>query len=283
MRDRTGFVWTENETTLALYLYYQIEAGEVKNRSKAIKDLAAFLNRTHGSVEMKIGNLQYCDNKNTKGLKNGGKKDEIVFNKYLYHPDLLEKKSRALLNLDPNSSYLISYLFDDDTNINDLDLNSDFTGTDKEAVVKQRKEQSTFRKRILANYDHHCCLSGISTTQLLLASHIVPWSKDESKRLDPRNGLLLNAILDRAFDKGIVSVRAEDFTLLVSDKLKDQKTIDYLSQFKGEKISLPKNSQIWPDKLNLQYHNDVIFNKYDVSSIKDFPTFDNYLTTCSKT
>lgn len=81
MQDRTGIVWSEDETTLALYLYYLIESGQVDNRSKAIKDLAIFLGRTPGSVEMKIGNLQFCDKKNTKGLKNGGKTDELIFDR----------------------------------------------------------------------------------------------------------------------------------------------------------------------------------------------------------
>lgn len=41
---------------------------------------------------------------------------------------------------------------------------------------------------------------------LLNASHIIPWSVDVQNRLNPRNGLCLNAILDRAFDRGLMTI-----------------------------------------------------------------------------
>jgi len=40
---------------------------------------------------------------------------------------------------------------------------------------------------------------------LLIASHIVPWSKDKQNRLNPRNGLCLSALHDKAFDRGMIS------------------------------------------------------------------------------
>jgi len=40
------------------------------------------------------------------------------------------------------------------------------------------------------------------------ASHIVPWAEDERNRLNPRNGLCLNALHDRAFDRHLMWIDA---------------------------------------------------------------------------
>lgn len=282
MEDRTGKVWSVDETILALQLYYLIEAGKAGVRSKAINDLAKYLGRTPGSVEMKIGNLQFCDNKNTKGLKNGGKTDLEVFNHFLLQPESLDLASKRIIEKHPENNYLIPALVNSNPYIKAIDTSRDslkdsYEGSEAVRLVKQRKDQDCFRNRLLANYDKQCCLSHVHTTQLLLASHIVPWSKDEKKRLDPRNGLLLNAFLDKAFDKGIITVDANDFTVVISEKLKDEKALEYLGTFKGLKISLPKNEMVWPEKENLQYHNDVIFNKYEEAH--DVPTFEQYHKT----
>lgn len=278
MQNRTNIVWNEDETTLALYLYYLIESGQVENRSKAINELAAFLGRSRGSVEMKIGNLQSCDNKNTKGLPNRSKTDLLVFDRYLLHPDVLDITAKRIIEKNSADTHLISSIIDANPytipNYDEMVL-SDYTGSETARIRKERNDQDSFRNRLLANYDQKCCLSGVSTTQLLLASHIVPWSKDKTKRLDPRNGLLLNAYLDRAFDKGIISVDS-NYHVLVSRKLKDEKALEYFNQYRGEKILLPRNIDVWPDKQNLQYHNDVVFEKYDEMDVRDFPSFEQY-------
>ena len=281
MQDRTRIVWSEDETILALQLYYLIEAGKVENRSKAIKDLARYLGRTSGSVEMKIGNLQYCDHKNTKGLKNGGKKDGIIFDRFLLCPDILDLKVKQIIDRNPESDYLIPSIAGPNPYRKHIDYSKEavkesYSVSEEMRLVKQRIDQDSFRNRLLANYDQRCCLSHVSTTQLLLASHIVPWSKDEKRRLDPRNGLLLNAYLDRAFDKGVITVNASDFTVRIADKLKDEKALDYLNQYKGCTITLPRNESVWPEKENLQYHNDVLFNHFDEATILNYPTFEEY-------
>ena len=64
-----------------------------------------------------------------------------------------------------------------------------------------------------------CPLTGIAEPALLRASHIVPWAEcDDVRRLDVHNGLLLSALWDAAFDKGLVSF-ADDGTALVSPEL----------------------------------------------------------------
>jgi predicted restriction endonuclease len=61
-----------------------------------------------------------------------------------------------------------------------------------------------------------CAMTGIADPALPRASHIVPWFEcSDEQRLDVHNGLLLSALWDAAFDKGLVSF-ADDGTPLAS-------------------------------------------------------------------
>lgn len=79
--------------------------------------------------------------------------------------------------------------------------------TEAERLVVQRIGQDIFRASLLEYWQGTCPLTGISDTELLRASHIVPWRVCESdaQRLDVHNGLLLSALWDAAFDQGLVT------------------------------------------------------------------------------
>lgn len=79
--------------------------------------------------------------------------------------------------------------------------------TDAERLVVQRIGQDIFRCGLLEYWHGRCPLTGITDAPLLRASHIIPW-KDcatDAERLDVHNGLLLSALWDAAFDRGLVS------------------------------------------------------------------------------
>ena len=83
--------------------------------------------------------------------------------------------------------------------------------TEVERLVVQRIGQAQFRKALLDYWDSSCCVTGIKDTDLLRASHIKPWARCDSdaERLDVHNGLLLSALWDAAFDKGLVTFDAD--------------------------------------------------------------------------
>ena len=83
--------------------------------------------------------------------------------------------------------------------------------TEVERLVVQRIGQAQFRKALLDYWNGCCCVTGIKDTDLLRASHIKPWARCESdeERLDVHNGLLLSALWDAAFDKGLVTFDAD--------------------------------------------------------------------------
>ena len=96
-------------------------------------------------------------------------------------------------------------------------------------------------------------------------SHIIPWSKDTARRADPRNGILLNALYDRAFDRGLITFD-ESFCLKLSDRLKGQeKNQEFpallwqsFHDLEGARLRLPK--RFAPDQAALAYHRESAFS-----------------------
>lgn len=79
--------------------------------------------------------------------------------------------------------------------------------TETERLVVQRIGQDIFRTSLLEYWNGQCPLTGITDTALIRASHIMPWKDcaSDAERLDVHNGLLLSALWDAAFDRGLVT------------------------------------------------------------------------------
>lgn len=94
--------------------------------------------------------------------------------------------------------------------------------TEAERLVIQRRGQDIFRDRLMTYWQGRCPLTGITDPALLRASHIIAWKDCESdaERLDVHNGLLLSALWDAAFDRGLVTFGDEglpEFSSAISD------------------------------------------------------------------
>ena len=79
--------------------------------------------------------------------------------------------------------------------------------TDVERLAIRRVGQDIFRDRLLIYWDRRRPLTGIVEPELLRASHIRAWKdcETDSERLNVHNGLLLSALWDAAFDRGLVT------------------------------------------------------------------------------
>lgn len=79
--------------------------------------------------------------------------------------------------------------------------------TETERLTVQRIGQNIFRKSLIDYWQGRCPLTGITDPALLRASHIIPWKdcSSDAERLDVHNGLLLSALWDAAFDRGLVA------------------------------------------------------------------------------
>jgi putative restriction endonuclease len=135
-------------------------------------------------------------------------------------------------------------------------------GEDVVSRTKRRKGQEYFRHMILLNYGGKCALTGIDIPLLLLASHIKPWKKSTPlQKLNPENGICLSALYDRAFDKGLITISPDDYSVQVSSALREYETRDYYDKhfgnLPGRKITLPIEHK--PNKDFLAYHRDHVF------------------------
>ena len=123
-------------------------------------------------------------------------------------------------------------------------------------LFRSRVNQSFFRRRILSAYNFRCCVTGLTAQPLLVASHIIPWAKDQANRMNPRNGLCLNALHDRAFDRGLMWID-DSSTIRFSPTLKpatkaEDKAFEWLTSFSGKQLQLPDHFS--PDPELLQLH-----------------------------
>jgi len=95
--------------------------------------------------------------------------------------------------------------------------------TETERLVVQRIGQDVFRDALMQYWGGRCPMTGIADPDLLRASHIVAWAEcdDDAHRLDVHNGLLLSALWDAAFDRGLVSFD-DDGGVLASPRLSEE-------------------------------------------------------------
>jgi hypothetical protein len=78
--------------------------------------------------------------------------------------------------------------------------------TERVSVIDARIGQGTFRDRLIDAWDGACAVTGVTFLPVLIASHIVPWvDATNEERMDPANGLLLSAMLDKLFDAGFIT------------------------------------------------------------------------------
>ena len=139
------------------------------------------------------------------------------------------------------------------------DYDGVLVGADRTVVTTARVGQSFFRAAVLSAYNGRCCITGLSVSSLLVASHIVPWRLDRNNRVNPRNGLLLSALHDKAFDSGLLTV-ADDMTVRVSRRhaeIDDSYFSESFMRYEGCRISLPEKFS--PRRNFLTYHREHIF------------------------
>ncbi|RPH32971.1 MAG: HNH endonuclease [Bacteroidales bacterium] len=247
--------WNREQTIIALNLYCKIPFNRVGSNHPDIIRIAKIIGRTPNSVKMKIGNFGSFDPELKKrgivGLGNTSKLDELVWNEFNSNWDNLAYESELLISQFTKQPIEVM------SGIEDVDIP---LGKERESIIKQRVNQNFFRSTILSSYNLKCCITGLSISDFLVASHIVPWSKDEKNRLNPRNGLCLNSIHDKAFDRGYITVTT-DYKIKISSSLtdikKDLAVTDLFLKYANKSIVLP--DKFLPSKDFLDYHYQNIF------------------------
>lgn len=250
--------WTREELILAFNLYCKIPFGQYNHRNSEVIALANIIGRTPSSVAFKLGNFAsldpYHQARGIGGLPNIGKLDKEIYSEFSNNWDELVFESELLL---------AQKLPTEDSIIKEVEKEIKFeerVGKEVIRSVKARVNQAFFRKVVLSIYDNKCAVSNIDLPKLLIASHIIPWSKNEKERVNPSNGICLSPLYDRVFDEGFMTI-SEDYTIVFSDKLreiKDPKTYrTFFANYEHQPINLPNKFQ--PNQEFLKFHREVIF------------------------
>lgn len=249
MSTRTG--WTRQQLLIAFKLYCELPFGKLHSRNPEIVKYAELIGRTPSALAMKLTNIASLDPAITstgrKGLKGASTADRAMWAEMEsdWGEFALELR-QALAGLD---------LQIDDPS----DDATDYTGQERAVQGKTRVGQDFFRRTVLSAHRNRCCITGLAEPRLLVASHIVPWKDDKANRLNPRNGLCLSMLHDKAFDTGMITLN-EDLTVRVSRKYcreGDNFFADALLGYEGKTIAVPEKFR--PDEAFLAFHRDCVF------------------------
>lgn len=250
-------LWTRQELILVINLYCKLPFGKMHSTNAEVKKMAELIGRSPSSVALKLGNLASFDpslqERGIKGASNASKLDREIWNEFYNNWDNALIESEQLIAQFKNTTV---------EQLNHVDTTDIPTqGLEKQRLVKTRVNQSIFRTIILATYNNKCCITGIANTELLIASHIAPWSKDENNRMNPMNGLALNALHDRAFETGLITIDADTYKIKISPTLDKKDTPESIKHnffsYHDREMLLPE--KFLPGREFLRVHNNERF------------------------
>ena len=249
--------WTRQQLLVAFALYSRLPFGRLHRGNPDIVRLADAIGRSASSLAMKLANLASLDPVITStgrtGLKGASAADrgmwlEMESDPVNFAVECQTGYMEALGQVVPYSGTI-----EDDA--------TDRVGEDRIVQSKERIGQSFFRAAVLNAYSQRCCITGLSVPSLLVASHIVPWRRERRHRLNPRNGLALSALHDRAFDIGLITID-DDMTVRVSANhpaRHDAFFTTSIGHYEGQQIHLPQKFGIGQEFL--AFHREHIFQK----------------------
>jgi putative restriction endonuclease len=256
MPKRVG--WSRNQLIIALKLYCEMPFGKMHSRNPDVIRYAKLINRTPSALAMKLTNFASLDPKirstGRKGLSGASDADRQIWR------EMTENWAHLAAEIESADGFVDVTDSSHHEQQDNSETTPNFLGMTREALIQARVGQSFFRSAVLSAYDFKCCITGLTVPELLVASHIVPWRSDCNNRLNPKNGLCLSALHDRAFDAGLLTI-SDAFTVVISKRLR-RKTVDAflteaLIRFEGKPINLPE--KFAPDPVFLTHHRKHVF------------------------
>jgi putative restriction endonuclease len=240
-------LWTREQVIMVINLYCKLPFGQYDKGNTEVKRFARLIGRTPSAVAKKLGNFSSLDPvhqaRGVKGLHKRSALDEVIWAEYMADMENFPYQGEVL------RAQLEGRTLEDATEIETADLPQE--GKERIAMVKTRVNQGFFRKMVLTAYNHTCCITGLNIPSLLVAGHIRTWSADPANRMNPSNGLCLNALHDKAFEQGLIGI-APDYTIRIAAIAKKSKGAELLNAWDGKPLNLPKKFS--PDPAFLQEH-----------------------------
>ncbi|WP_332632554.1 HNH endonuclease [Halalkalibacter flavus] len=191
-------------------------------------------------------------------FKQRGSTWEHFFNEYGMN-QIVKDDFKGMLNLAFETEIVDSRHFGDEIQLIHQQQKKNYFVDDHISEQKTRIGHKVFADKVKLNYGYKCAITGLTTKEFLVASHIVPWSESKEHRLDPQNGICLSVLLDKAFDKGYIGI-SSDYRIKLAPKLsKDKVLYGLLKPYSQKKLKYPKLSP--PKQSFLEWHLKEVFNK----------------------
>ena len=253
-------LWSRDEMMLALNLYLKLPFGKLDRKTPEVVHLAKIIGRTPNAVALRLVNFAAYDpilaQRGISGMSHGGRSCKEFWNEFVYDREKVLFESELILARIEGTT--IEQKFKDEIE----DIPQGVVGETRTREVEKRVNQHLFRQITLANYEGRCALTGIDVPELLVASHVIPWSKNKQERLNPENGICLSSLYDKAFDVGLIGF-ADDTSVLLSSRLKTNVGKAYFAKYfapiEGRHLVVPRKYRVNP--VFLEWHRDYIFEK----------------------
>lgn len=246
--------WTREETLLAFRLYCYTPFGKLHTGNPDIIQLAERIGRSPGAVGMKACNFASLDPlhqaRGVVGLSNRSKIEEQIWEEFMSNSEVIADEAEQA-----NETFLLS----PDSQVEPPEMSAPHGPSEVSRTVRTRRVQSFFRQAVLTSYNSRCALTGLAIPALLNASHIIPWAASEQHRADPTNGLCLNALHDRAFDRGFISFD-DQLRLIKSpaiDKIDGHTSQRWFADLVNQSLELPDRFK--PSLEAIRHHRENIF------------------------
>ena len=246
---------------MAFALYFLIGPSKADGRNPDVQRLAQAIGRTPAAVALKLANIAANDKNRIAagraGMRHGSKLDRQIWLDFegggdAFMDEVVSDLERTVRTADVEFDSLAAV---------GRGLEEVPEGRERTALVRQRVNQRYFRHVLLEIYGGACCVTHLAVPELLAASHIKPWAAcaPATERLAASNGLLLNALHDRAFDQGLMTID-QHYRVHISPRVRHSGQTDrWLWSFEGSKIALPSINL--PGADFIEYHNDVVFQR----------------------
>lgn len=257
--------WSREELLVLCNLYEKIPFGQFHSRNPVLIAVAERMGRTPASISMKLGNLGSLDarlhERGIKGLSGASALDRTVWAEFHSQRNTLAPESQALLNQLMAGTPDAEVVVVPEAGVRIRKVPSGGSTATREVAV--RLGQDYFRDVVLNHYGRRCAVTGLAIEPLLIASHIVPWSVREDSRYDERNGIALNALHDKAFDRGLITFDAE-LRLVCAPSLRDHfadATVgQHFKAYEGKPLAVPAEAA-GPKPEYLEWHRAEVFGR----------------------
>lgn len=139
------------------------------------------------------------------------------------------------------------------TDVAELQATDSLNVTTRETLIQARLGQGKFRDNLLEIWKGACAVTSCSINEVLRASHIRPWRNSSNRqKVDPNNGLLLEANLDALFDAGLIAF-LDSGEMLISKLIRKEEQ---------KRLGLPRPLRLSPNpsqQKHLAFHRDHIW------------------------